>query len=85
VNSDWASQSEVINEFAEFSLLDHVFREDELAQELARLPGTQNATLAKSAQDTPFALEKIYNADVETAVRAAYQKDYMIFGFKSWR
>lgn len=85
VDGGWASQSEVINGFADFAVPDHVFREDELAQELPRLPGAKESILAKPAQDTPFALEDIYDADVETAVRGAYQKDYMIFGFKSWR
>lgn len=85
VDGGWASQSEVINGFSEFALPDYIFREDELAQELTRLPSGATAALPEQPQEAPFALEDIYDADVEAAVRAAYQKDYMIFGFKSWR
>ena len=85
VDGSWASQSEVINGFAEFSVPDYIFREDELVHELPRLPGAKKSTLAEAADDSPFALAEIYDADVEAAVRAAYQKDYMIFGFKGWR
>jgi hypothetical protein len=85
VDGSWATQSEVINGFAEFALPDHVFREDDLAQELLRLPGAQGELLPEQGKDFPYALDEIYNADVETAVRSAYQKDYMVFGFKDWR
>lgn len=85
VDGSWATQSEVINGFAEFALPDHIFREGDLAQELLRLPGAQDAVLLDQDKDTPYALEEIYDADVEAAVRSAYQKDYMIFGFKDWR
>ncbi|MEM5476606.1 nodulation protein NodH [Pacificibacter sp. AS14] len=85
VDGGWASQSEVINGFAEFALPDYVFREDELAQELPRLLGDTKSISTNSVEDAPFALVEIYDADVEAAVRAAYQKDYMIFGFKNWR
>ena len=35
--------------------------------------------------DAPVALADYYDADVEAAVRAAYQRDYMMFGFGAWR
>lgn len=85
VDAGWASQSEVINGFSEFALPDHILREDEIAQTLNGLPGAQGSTFAGQAADVPFALDEVYDADVEAAVRAAYQKDYMIFGFKDWR
>jgi hypothetical protein len=85
VDGSWASQSEVINGFSEFALPDYIFREDALDQELARLPKIKEASLPEQARDLPFALDDIYDSDVEAAVRSAYQKDYMVFGFKDWR
>ena len=34
--------------------------------------------------DSPYTLADIYDEEVEDAVRAAYQRDYMMFGFKPW-
>jgi hypothetical protein len=85
VDGSWASQSEIINGFSEFALPDHIFREDELAQNLLRLSSAKGRSVLPQPQDTPYALADIYDADVEAAVRGAYQKDYMMFGFTDWR
>lgn len=85
VDGSWASQSEVINGFSEFALPDHIFREDELSESLQKLPGAEGKSVLVQAEDEPYALSDIYDTEVEAAVRGAYQKDYMMFGFKSWR
>ena len=86
VDESWASQSEVINGFSGFMLPDHIFREEELVDALPQLPGA-NGTKAvfEDVPDAPFALSDIYDEEVEQAVRGAYQRDYMMFGYKSWR
>lgn len=87
VDAAWASQSEVIKGFAEFSLPDLILREDRLAADSAHLADVLRLKAPKMAfapEETPFSLAEIYDSDVEEAVRAAYQRDYMMFGFKPW-
>lgn len=88
VDGAWASQSEVVNGFAEFSLPDMVLREETLARDLgwlAQAAGVKKAPAPEAADaDTPYALDSIYDKSVEQAVKAAYQRDYMVFGFKPY-
>ncbi|SFJ60643.1 sulfotransferase family 2 domain-containing protein [Celeribacter neptunius] len=87
VDGAWASQSEVIKGFADFSLPDLIIREESLAADMAYLSkglGLKSPKLAAEAPETPVALAEIYDAEVEEAVKAAYQRDYMMFGFKPW-
>mgnify|MGYP000100180348 FL=1 len=87
VDGTWASQSEVIKGFADFSLPDMILREESLAEGLGHLGtsiGVSGLAAKAELDDTPFTLADIYDDEVEDAVRAAYQRDYMMFGFKSW-
>ncbi|WP_417250152.1 nodulation protein NodH [Celeribacter sp.] len=88
VDGAWASQSEVIKGFAEFSLPDMVLREETLVRDLAWLAEAARVKKAPAPEslsaDQPFALNDIYDNDVEKAVKAAYQRDYMIFGLKPY-
>lgn len=87
VDGSWASQSEVIKGFGEFALPDNVLREDELDEGLsylARSVGYDLKDLPAPEADTPYSLEEVYTPEIESAVRAAYQRDYMIFGFGEW-
>ncbi|WP_043868142.1 nodulation protein NodH [Celeribacter indicus] len=88
VDGTWASQSEVVKGFADFSLPDLILREEDLSAgigTLASAVGSTAVALAAEPEDTPFALSEIYDADIEEAVRAAYQRDYMMFGFGPWK
>ena len=40
--------------------------------------------LVDAATERPYALAEIYDASLEAACRAAYQKDYMMFGYGPW-
>ena len=87
VDGAWASQGKIIQGFAQFILPDHILREDRLEQGLQAVAGEVGlapAPLPSPEPDTPFALEDIYDDEVEKAVRAAYQRDYMLFGFGPW-
>ncbi len=85
--TQFASQLAVLQGFAALGLPDLVLREDELPVLLPRLaadmglPAPQLA--AEPAPDYP-ALAQIYGPDLETAARAAYDKDYTAFGFGPW-
>ena len=88
VDAHWATQASVIQGMSLFSLPDMVIREDEMQSylpALARQVGYLKSDKQESAaQDAPIALADIYDEDIEAQVSEIYQRDYMMFGFKSW-
>ena len=87
VDPAWASQTEVLKGLGGFTFPDLVLREDDLALGLSQLCqqlGVDCPKYRRADPDHPVLLSEIYNADVEAAVRDAYQRDYMMFGFKAW-
>ncbi len=86
VDPAWASQAAVLQGMCAVAIPDHVFRENELAAGLAFLAGQLGlgAPAYAPVRDLPFELSEIYGKEIETAVRAAYQRDYMMFGFGPW-
>lgn len=87
IDSVWASQGTTIRGMAEFALPDAILREDELAVELGHLA----KRLGRKTPEQPTAdsaeakrLAEIYSDKIEAAARAAYQRDYMTFGFGAW-
>lgn len=87
VDGSWASQSVVVQGFGQFMLPDLILREDALEFGLATLcaqTGLDAPDLPPRTDETPFALADIYDDEVEAAVHAAYQRDYMMFGFGKW-
>lgn len=88
VDGSWASQGKIIQGFGQFLLPDHILREDGLEHSLQTLAdevGTRAPRLSPSSPDTPFTLEEIYDSELEKAVKSAYQRDYMQFGFGPWK
>ncbi|WP_299045012.1 nodulation protein NodH [uncultured Tateyamaria sp.] len=88
VDPDWASQAKTLEGFAEFALPGRLMRADTLAYELAELSATVGLAtppaLQNDAQDAPHPLVDIYDAEVEALCRAAYSRDYLMFGFLDW-
>ena len=88
VDAHWATQASVIQGMSLFSLPDMVIREDEMQSylpALARQVGYLKSVKPESAaHDAPIALADIYDEDIEAQVSEIYQRDYMMFGFKSW-
>ncbi len=87
VDGAWATQGHVIQGFGQVHLPDHLLRESRLALGLEQLcaeVGIAPVSPPEAIADTPFTLEDIYDAEIEKAVRAAYQRDYMLFGFDDW-
>jgi LPS sulfotransferase NodH len=87
VDPAWASQTAILQGFAGFVTPDLILREATLAQDLVILSGQIGLLHAPVIGPTdPHAerLSRIYDADVETATRDAYSRDYMAFGFTDW-
>lgn len=87
IDGAWASQSEVLKGVCQFMIPDHVFREDTLKADLNYLAAKISMTAPPyrpEQDDAPVSLASIYDEAVEAAVRAAYQKDYMQFGFGTY-
>ena len=83
----WASQSAVLQGYAQFSGPDAVLREERLAEGLAWLAaeiGLEAPELAPAAEPAPFALSDVYDDEIEAAAREAYQRDYLALGYGPW-
>jgi hypothetical protein len=88
VDGAWATQSAVVQGFGQFIPPDHILREDQLEAGLAQLAaevGRKSPPLTDPEPELPFSLADIYDDEVEAAIRAAYQRDYMMFGFDRWK
>lgn len=86
VDPAWCSQSEILKGFGQFVFPDMVLREDQLEAGLAQLAeqvGKKFSGLHGTPDNHPIALSEIYDADIETATRDVYQRDYMMFGFRA--
>ena len=86
VDAAWASQTEVLHGLAKVLVPDMVLREDDLElglEQLALQVGLTSPGVAQYVENAPVPLSDIYDDTVEEVVRAAYQKDYMMFGFRA--
>ncbi len=87
VDPVWASQSSILQGISGFASPDMILRAETLQSGLAQLAAQvqlEVPCIADATKDTPFDLADIYDSDVESAGRAAYQRDYMMFGYKAW-
>lgn len=88
VDPDWASQSKIIEGFAEFVLPDRLIRSDALEDELAQLARTVGLddmpALPRPLPSDAITLADIYDAEIERMARSAYGRDYLMFGFEDW-
>jgi hypothetical protein len=89
VDASWASQASVIAGFANFALPDMILREDEMDNLLpdmaARLGCDMVPALPEPEDVGPFALADIYDPEIEALTAQVYQRDYVMFGFDTWR
>ncbi|MEL6806817.1 MAG: nodulation protein NodH [Pseudomonadota bacterium] len=88
VDADWASQVKTVEGFAEFVLPDRLIRQEVLAVELAQLAEAVGVKDVPPLSPPPpfgdITLADIYDAEVEKLARAAYARDYLMFGFEDW-
>ena len=85
VDAHWASQTAMLQGFAQFQGPDHVLREDRLAAGLAYLAAEVGVACPPAPDSGDGVLATIYDDDLESAARDAYPRDYMGFGFGNWR
>ncbi len=89
VDANWATQSASLQGMAQFCLPDVIIREDEMQMQLGALAqqvGRHGAAPSAAAPpDQPYALEDIYDDDIEALVADIYQRDYIMFGWDRWR
>ena len=86
VDRSWASQDNVLMGMARFAQPDMILRAESLEQGLAQLSeqvGIDSAPLRPGDSSFP-ALADIYDAELEAAAKDAYQRDYVVFGYRAW-
>lgn len=85
VDAHWASQTAVLQGFAQFQSPEHVLREAQLADGLFFLAAQVGATCPPLALDDNHMMVAIYDATIEAATRDAYARDYLGLGFGDWQ
>lgn len=82
---DWTSQAQVLQDMSKFGAPDVVIRADRLQSGLDWICSEIGAPMQQiSTGSKNELLASIYDQDIEKAVKAAYHKDYMMFGFGRW-
>ncbi|SPJ23233.1 nodulation protein NodH [Palleronia abyssalis] len=87
VDPVWASQSALLEGMGQFAVPDRLIREEEAIDRLAELAQAMDLNAPAYIPEgdlAPMPLSAIYDPEVEAAVKAAYQRDYMMFGFARW-
>ena len=87
VEQIWASQTALLQGMAQFTLPDHVLREEDLIDALPKLAAGQGRKAAEfdmALPDEPFPLAEIYDAEIESLIFDTYRKDFLNFGFQPW-
>ncbi len=87
IPAEWDQQHEGLRAISAVAPPDMVARAPSASVELehlARLAGVQAVGFLEKEASDPVALSEIYDQEIEAATRAAYQRDYMSFGFGAW-
>ena len=87
VHASWATQAQVIAGFSQVVQPDHILRESQLAAGLGLIGREIDREVPPAPEiepDMPFSLAEIHDGGVEAAVRRAYQRDFVQFGFGAW-
>lgn len=86
IDASWASQVATIDAYSNFSPVHLLLKEDDLERELAYIANRVGASAIPPQLDVSLSAEflRIYDAEVESAVRNVYRRDYMAFGFGDW-
>lgn len=89
VDNSWATQTTLLYAIGQFLVPDRVVREEDLHEVLPQIAtevGLEPASeVGEYAVQTAFQLSEIYDKHIEEACQAAYQRDYVMLGFQSWR
>jgi len=88
IDPAWASQAAILDGSGGVAFAGHIIHETTLTASLAHienligLPRIAPGPTGPMAQ--PFALDEIYDAEIEQRVRDVYSRDYLNFGFPDW-
>lgn len=89
VDPAWCSQTQALQGFGRFALPDLVLRDTEVATVLPQLAQHVGCVdvgeVSGAASPGPFSLDVIYDASLERLAANVYQRDYLMFGFESWK
>ncbi len=89
IDGNWASQRQILRGAGKAQVPHYLARESTLATDLAHLAsqiGRPDAPIPELATDGHAArLAEIYDDQIEAATRAAYDQDYLEFGFGDWQ
>jgi LPS sulfotransferase NodH len=88
VDAAWATQSAMLQGFAQAQAPDLVLREERLAEGLAFLAGevgVRAPAYVPFPEPAPFPLAAVHGSDLDAAAEEAYGRDYLAFGFGPWR
>ena len=84
----FASQTALLQGFAQLYPADLILREEQIETGLAYLAaevGRQSPVYTAQSPSPAVGLAEIYGPDLEAAAREAYDRDYAGFGFADWR
>lgn len=89
VDNSWASQAALLHAIGEFVVPDRVIRSETMDTDLpalARDVGLEPSDMTKDrGVASPFAIDEVYDDAIEKACKAAYHRDYVMFGFAPWK
>ncbi|WP_108813380.1 sulfotransferase family 2 domain-containing protein [Loktanella sp. Alg231-35] len=87
VDPAWAGQLTLLHGIAQLVPPDLILREETLANDLTALAaqiGRDAPVLGDTDHPQTALLRQIYDSNTEKAARAAYARDYTVFGFEDW-
>ena len=90
VDFSWASQAAFLSAIARFVVPDRVVREDTAATELRELAvlagcGDARGLMGTFDAETGVPLAEVRTPEIDQACANAYRRDYVFFGFGSWK
>ena len=79
--ADWSGQLAALQGMARFALPDRLLRAEQLDDDLTLFGLRPHPPVA----DTPFALGDIYDEALDSLARDVFRRDYVFFGYGTWR
>ena len=89
IDHSWASQTAILDGYTKAVHPDYLLRDNTYKNALQLIEdqlGLPNITVGDiDLDEAAFSIEQVYDEEVEELIAKAYSRDYMNFGFKSWR
>lgn len=88
VDPSWGTQSSVLEGMADVAMPMRLIHEAQLETALPQIAeelGIASPPVPPRKEQQPFALEVLYDRELEKLAHKAYRRDYQSFGFTNWR